>query len=536
MPAQLKPVLDRLTNAVKQFSLAQRVFAVLAAAAIVVAAVFVFGQLNRPTMTPLFSGLSGADAQAVVDQLAANGVRYELADGGSTVLVPTDKVYSERIALAAQGLPKDADGAGYSLLDSLGATSTQFQEQTTYQRAMEGELARTIASMDGVSSASVKLAIPEDTVFAQSKKNPTASVFVRQSGTTPLTANQVQAIVHLVSAAVPNMESSDVAVIDADGHVLSTVGGTGGAGGAGGTMSDQQTTDYEARVSAAVHALLDPLVGAQNVTVTTNAQLNYDATKRTVESYQAQAGVPPLASSTRTEEYGAGGTGATGVLGPDNIAVPGGADTGSGAYRSTSEDVTNAVGKTTEVTEVAPGGVDRQSVSVVLNSGAAGRLDLTALESAISAAAGIDVARGDTLSVQRMPFDTTTAEAAQAALDRADAEAKAAARQHLIQQGAIAGAIVLAVVVVLILLGRRSRKARREALDLGNLEVAAAETETPLLEAAPDDEVPELETLVPAAPDPIAIHREQIAAMADEQPDEVAELLRGWMAESGGRR
>ncbi|MCL2091186.1 MAG: flagellar M-ring protein FliF [Micrococcales bacterium] len=530
MPTQLKPALDRLNSTVKQLTLAQRVFAVLAAAGLVVAVVFVAGWLNRPTMTPLFSGLSGADASAVVDQLSSSGVRYELADGGSTVMVPTSEVYAQRIAMAAQGLPKDADSAGYSLLDGLSATSTQFQEQTTYQRAMEGELARTIAAMDGVGSASVKLAIPEETVFSASKKNPTASVFVRQSGTKPLAANQVQAIVHLVSAAVPDMSSNDVAVIDADGQVLSTVGSSGaGAGG----MADQQTADYEARVSAAVHGLLDPLVGAHNVTVTTNAQLNFDSTKRTVESYQAQEGIPPLASSTRTEEYGAGGDGATGVLGPDNIAVPGGANNGEGTYRSTSEDVTNAVGKTTEVTQAAPGAVERQSVSVVLNSGAAGRLDLTAVESAIVAAAGIDVARGDTLSVQRMPFDTTTAEAAEAALVKAEAAAKAEAQRDMIRQIVIAGLILLAVIIVLVVLGRRSRKARREALDLGNLE--AAETEPTLLEAALA-EIPELEAPpLPAEPDPVAIHREQIAALADEQPEEVAELLRGWMAESGRR-
>ncbi|MCL2467404.1 MAG: flagellar M-ring protein FliF [Micrococcales bacterium] len=525
MPAQLKPALDRILTAVKQFTLAQRVFAVLAAAGIVVAAVAVFGWMSKPTMTPLFSGLSGADASAVVDQLQADGVSYELADGGSTVLVPTDKVYSERIALAAKGLPKDADGAGYSLLDGLSATSTQFQEQTTYQRAMEGELAKTITAMDGVASASVKLAIPEETVFSSHKQNPTASVFVRQVGTKPLAASQVQAIIHLVSAAVPGMEPGHVAVIDADGQVLSTVGGSG----VGGAMADQQTNDYEAKVSASVHSLLDPLVGAQNVTVTTSAKLNYDATKRTVESYQAQEGVPPLASSTRTEEYGQGGDGATGVLGPDNIAVPGGAGNGDGNYRSTSEDVTNAVGKTTEVTQAAPGGVERQSVSVVLDSATAGKLDLVALESAIAAAAGIDVDRGDTLSVQRLPFDTTTAEAAEAALAKAEAEAKAEATRNLVKQIIITALVLLAVVIMLVLMGRRSRKSRREALDLGNLE--AAEPEVALLEAAPL--LPELE---PASePDPIVNKREQIAALADDQPEEVADLLRGWMAESGRR-
>ncbi|MCL2850072.1 MAG: flagellar M-ring protein FliF, partial [Micrococcales bacterium] len=387
-----------------------------------------------------------------------------------------------------------------------------------------GELAKTIAAMDGVGSASVKLAIPEETVFASAKQNPTASVFIRQTGSKPLSATQVQAIVHLVSAAVPGMEPSHVALIDADGQVLSTVGGTIGAG----TMADQQTSDYEAKVSASVHALLDPLVGAQNVTVTTSAVLNYDTTRRTVESYQAQEGVPPLASSTRTEEYGQG-TGATGVLGPDNIAVPGGAN-GDGSYRSTSEDVTNAVGKTTEVTQAAPGALERQSVSVVLNSATAGQLDLVAVESAVAAAAGIDAVRGDTLSLQRMPFDTTNAEAAEAALARAEAEAKAEATRNLIKQVLIGLLVMLGVIVALVMLGRRSRKARREALDLGNLE--SAETEVALLEAVPS--VPELE-MAASEPDPTASKREQIATLADDHPEEVADLLRGWMAESARR-
>ncbi|MCL2424055.1 MAG: flagellar M-ring protein FliF, partial [Micrococcales bacterium] len=381
-------------------------------------------------------------------------------------------------------------------------------------------------AMDGVASASVKLAIPEETVFASNKQDPTASVFVRQAGTKPLSATQVQAIIHLVSAAVPNMEPAHVAVIDADGHVLSTVGGSG----VGGAMADQQTADYETKVTAAVHSLLDPLVGAQNVTVTTSAKLNYDTTKRTTESYQAQDGVPPLASSTRTEEYGQGGDGATGVLGPDNIAVPGGANNGQGNYRSTSEDVTNSVGKTTEVTHAAPGAVERQSVSVVLDAGAAGRLDLVALEVAIAAAAGIDEVRGDTLSVQRLPFDTTTAEAAQAALAKAEAEQKAAATQKFIRQILITALAIIVVVVALVLMARRSRRSRREALDLGNLE--ATEREVALLEAAPS--LPELEPAI-TEPDPIASKREQIAALADEQPEEVADLLRGWMAESGRR-
>lgn len=535
MPAALQSTVDRLSNAVKQFNVVQRVFALIALAAVLVIGFAVYSWATKPTLTPLFSGLSGSDASAVVDQLTKDGVKYELTDGGATVMVPTGSVYSERIKLAAAGLPTNADGTGYSLLDKLSATSTQFQQQTTYQRAMEGELAKTIASMDGVEAATVKLAIPADSVFSDQKKDPTASVFVREKAGVTLDANQVQAIVHLVSAGIAGMKTTDVSVVDANGAVLSTVGATSGA------MADQQTGDYESKIEAAVHRLLDPLVGANNVTVTTTALLNYDQSQKTVESYQADPTTPPLASSTKTEEYtGTGSGSATGVLGPDNIAVPGGTGTpgtGDGSYKSSSQDLTNAVGKTTEVTTAAPGTVQRQSVAVAINSTAGAALDMTAVQSAIAAAAGIDATRGDTLSVQRMPFDTTAAEEAKTALAQADKEAAAAKTQVLIKDGAI-GAVVLLVLIALLVMGaRRSRRAKREALDLGGLQqTTLAEQQRLALEAVETAGLPALEQAEPRGPDPIESKRRQVAALADEQPGEVADLLRGWLAESGQRR
>src|SRR5690606_36009591 len=130
-----------------------------------------------PTYAPLYTGLAATDASAVVEQLEASGVSYQLADGGATVMVPKDSVYQMRLKTAAAGLPAASDG-GYSLLDEMGMGSSEFQQSTTYKRAMEGELAKTISAMKGVETASVQLALPEDTVFVAEKADPTASVFV----------------------------------------------------------------------------------------------------------------------------------------------------------------------------------------------------------------------------------------------------------------------------------------------------------------------------------------------------------------------
>ena len=208
MPAQVRTIIDRLSAAVRQFTLVQRTFLVVAVAAVAVGAVALAGWLGRPTMSPLFSGLSGTDASAITDKLTEDGVRYELSDGGATILVPQSNLYAERIAMAAAGLPANADGDGYSLLDSLPVTASDFQQQTAYQRATEGELGKTVESIDGVEAATVKLALPQDSVFVSEQADPTASVFVRTRPGVTLTTDQVQAIVHLTSAAVTGMSAT----------------------------------------------------------------------------------------------------------------------------------------------------------------------------------------------------------------------------------------------------------------------------------------------------------------------------------------
>lgn len=530
MAEQVKSLMGRLSGAVQGFSLAQRTLALIGVAVLVLGGVALSSWMARPTLTPLFSGLSGTDASAVVEQLNAAGVPYELGDGGSTVLVPAEAVYEQRIAMAAAGLPADADGAGYSLLDSMPMTASEFQQQTTYQRAMEGELARTVGAIDGVETATVKLAIPEETVFVEEQQTPTASVFVRTRAGQTLTADQVQSIVHLVSAGVDGMEPTDVAVIDSTGAVLSAVGEGVTAG-----LADSKTAEYEERTRLAVQAMLDPLVGVGNATVNVSAELDTATTERTTEEFSQPEDVPPLASSTTVEEYEGTGGSATGVLGPDNIAVPDGAAGGTGTYRTESEDVTNSINKTTEVTQQPAGVVQRQSVSVLIDEVAGAAVDMPALEAAVAAAVGIDTARGDQLSVQRLQFDTATAQAAEEALAAAEAAEAAAAQQDLIRQGAIGGLVLLAVIIIAIVLARRSRKARREAVDLGQLDAAAALPVVPL-DGPSEDALPVLPPAPePVVPDTAAIKRAELTALADDDPGEVADLLRGWMTPTGRR-
>src|SRR5450830_468726 len=532
MPTQVTAAFGRFAATLKQFTVAQRTLAVIGLAVLLLGGFAVTSWVSKPTMSPLFTSLSATDASAVVDQLTSQGVAYQLADGGSTVLVPNDKLYAMRLKLAAAGIPANADGAGYSLLDNMGMSSSEFQQQVTYQRALEGELAKTVGAMQGVDAATVKLAIPKDTVFVATKADPTASVFIRTKAGVTLSADQVQAIVHLVSAGIQNMKPTDVAVIDSTGKVLSTVGGELLSGSDG-----QQTGDYQARVSAAVQVLLDQVVGVGKSAVTMNAVLDYDKTQRTSESFTAAPNNPALASSKKSETYTGNGSTATGVLGPDNIAVPSGNST-AGTYASASEDVTNAINKVTELTTTAPGSVRRQSLAVAIDAKAAAGIDMTQLTAMLSAAAGIDATRGDTIAVQAITFDTSAAKTAQDALAAADAQSAKAASASLVKQGAIAGVILLLVLALVIAGARRSRRSRRESLDIGELSRLDRDAD-PLGIGAGADGLPALPAgmaPVPALPDAVAMKRAEISALADEQPAEVADLLRGWLAAPSGRR
>ncbi|MDQ4213196.1 flagellar basal-body MS-ring/collar protein FliF [Microbacterium capsulatum] len=475
MPTLLVRSLDRARRVISGFTLAQRTIAVIGLALLVMGAVALGSWLARPQMSPLFTGLSASDASAVVEQLKSAGVGYELTDGGATILVPDDKVYPQRLAAAAAGLPSDTS-KGYTLLDKMGVTASEFQQSVTYKRAIEGELANTIGAMNGITTATVQLAIPKDSVFVSEKQNPTASVFVKTKNGATLGDNQVQAIVHLTSAAIPGMRPQDVAVTDQNGTVLWAVG----AGLVGG--SSKQATEYETKVASAVGRMLETIVGAGNATVTVAADVANSTSERMDETYTAPTPAPtggPLSSSekTKTESYtGAKGTG-TGVLGPDNIAVPSGAD-GNGAYKSEESTKDNAINKSTQKTVTPAGEVTRQTVSIALNQGVVKGVTAQQVQALVATAAGIDTRRGDTVTVEFVPFSTAAAAGATAALTQAENEKAAQRQADLLRTAIIGGAIVLAAIILVVFLVIRARRRRLALDDSGPIGLLDAMTES----------------------------------------------------------
>jgi flagellar M-ring protein FliF len=534
MPPQISGFFRKMGSGIQNFTTGQKTIAIIGVAVLVLGTVALTAWLGKPAYSPLFSGLKDTDANGIVEQLRKDNVPYEIANGGSTILVPEEKVYDERLKAAAAGLPSAA-ATGYSLLDKLGVTSSEFQQSVTYKRALEGELATTIQAMDGVKTAAVRLAIPEKSVFVDTTPDATASVFVETQPGITLSADKVQAVVHLTSAAIENLKPTNVSVVDSQGNVLSSVGG--GATGS----SSKQAADYQQRTSDSVRAVLDSVVGPGNATVAVAADVTGESAQQRSETFTAAADVPALSESTKTEKFTGTGGGAAGVLGPDNIAVPGGTN-GNGSFDSTDATKNNAVNKVTEDRVIPQGAVKRQTISVAINEAAAAGVNLNSVRALVTAAAGVDPARGDVVTVEMLPFSTAAADNAAASLGAAKAEAEAAQQAELMKTLVIGGSILLAALALIVaaLISWRRRQ-QREPVDLGvglEYEMLPDTGTAPALEGPPATSAIEVS---PPAPMPLPLpgaealaaerRRAQLDAMVAESPSRTAEHLRGLMDE-----
>ncbi len=536
MPQQITTAFSKLIAAIREFTVAQRTLALIGLGIIAVAIIALVSWISQPQMRPLYTDLAPSDAAAITEQLDSQGVKYDLANGGGTIMVPADQVYKLRLNVASSGISPTSEG-GYQLFDNMGMSTSEFQQDVTYKRALEGELAKTINAMDGVETASVQLALPADTVFVSERADASASVFVKTRTGTTLSDDQVQAIAHLVSASIERMPLNNVAVIDAAGNVLSNVDG------AGSVAANKRTVEYESRIQQNVQAMLDRIVGVGNSVVTVTAELDYSNTERTSETFNSNENARPLTERITNEEYEGTGNNATGVLGPDNIAVPEGEEGGTGNYTNTTEERANAVDKVTEHVQIAPGTLRRQAISVAVDQEAAGAMNMADLQAAIATAAGVDEERGDTVNVSRIMFDKSSAEAAQVALAQAQELEAAAAQRELIRNAIIAGAALLAVIVLAIVAGRRRRVEEPAAdevtpLDLGELSLMSQQdNELAAAEALAQIDFPVIPEL-PTAPDAGAVaaekKRQDVVSLADEDPEQVADYLRELM-DVGGR-
>lgn len=530
MKDTLTRTFSRYQRSFMEFTTGQKVVAVLGTAALLLAGFLVFRWAATPSYSPLFGNLSSADASAVIDKLDAEGISYKIAGGGSTIMVPKDKVYSTRIALSGAGLPSGSSESGYAILDKQSFSSSQFQEQTSFKRAMEAELSKTIEAINGVQSAVVHLALPEKQVFADEQKPATASVLVGTKPGTTLGAEQVQAVIHLVASSVDGLDPEKVTVADSTGRVLSTGSADGGAVA---SNRNQQVADYQSEMSQRIQTLLDRVVGPGNSSVAVTANLDFDKAVSEKTTYDHNPNAVPLSQTKQSEVYNGtrpGGVG--GVVGPDgqmdSTTETNGADS-SYEKKATTQD--NAVDKIVERREAAPGDVRSLHVGVVLDAATARTVDPSELQSLIANSIGVDTERGDTVQVSALPFDRTSEATAAKELAAAKKADRSAKQMTLIRNS---GLVVLVCLILLLawLKGRRKAKARVDATNyvveqLRQEQIERARQQQQQLEVSAA--MAALEAGDHAATESM---RDELTALVERQPEDVAALLRGWLVES----
>ena len=483
------------------FTTAQKtIVALLTVVGLVSAGAFV-KWVTAPSYEVLMAGLAPGDAAAVTAELNTAGVPYQLASGGTTVLVPSDSVQAQRLAVAAAGLPEGTT-KGYELLDAQGMTSSSFQQKVAYQRAVEGELSKTLEQMKEVRTATVHLSVPEKELYTDKAAPTRASVLLDTSGSLPRAS--VDSVQRLVAAAVPDLDPAGVTVSDTKGTLLSSDGGS--------TSTAEARQAVEDAAVARADSMLTSVIGAGKAVVRVNAEL--DTTTRSTESetYDPTKTVT-LRKDTAKETYtGNGAPAEAGTVSvPDPVAANGGTCTGGNAYGK--DDVKEEYGVTRSVdkTTSAPGALKRLTVAVVVDSKAGG-LTKQAVTDLVSNAVGVDPKRGDTITVATaaFPADAAAAGAAGTAAGTTD-------YLHLATI-AIAGLVLLLIALTLLRAARRGSVAE---IPLSDLPLVAAD-EQAVIEAASSRAL--------EAPRE-AEHDMKVLELVDSRPDEVSNLIRSWLAE-----
>ena len=386
-------------------------FGVMAGVAAVLTAFFLYvaGAITEPPKTILFSGLESRDAAAVTGKLDSMAVKYDVKDGG-TILVPADQVTKLRMALAQDNLP--AAGVGYEIFDKTDTFgTTAFVQNINHLRALEGELARSIQTIEGVESARIHLVIPERQIFSRDDQSPSASVVLKTRGR--MDRGQVQAIQHLVAAAVASLSADRVAIVDDRGSLLA--GGDDKSGpNALARNQDEDTTNYENTLRQRIEAIVTSVVGAGHVQVQVAADINYNHTQTTSESFDPESKV---VRSTQTVERNAVDTSGGGNAVSVANALPGGAAAGGGdstknSSGSTEETTNYEISKKVTTSTVDGGDIKKLSVAVVVDGTGETTAaykprtaeEMSKITALVKSAMGFDAGRGDQVQVSNMAF------------------------------------------------------------------------------------------------------------------------------------
>ena len=428
---------------------------VVGAVAVFAALFAAFVYLQAPATVPLYTNLAEPDAAAVVGKLRELKVTYSITDGGSTVRVPNEQAADLRLQLASAGLPNGSGVGvvGMEVFDRSNLGITDFAQKLNYQRGLEGELMRTIGRLSAVDQARVHLVLPQDRLFAAQQRDASASVVLKLKAGAKLTEEQISSVKFLVSRSVEGLKPENVGVVDTAGNTLGKADTADGARDKQASMRVEVQHQRELEIERKVQNLLDQAIGKGRSVVKATVALDWDVVEQKVETFSPGTLQPQTRSQKDTREsfagQGADAQAAAGGVPGTQANIPtyqagaaGGAGGGTSSYQKSEVTSNYEVSSDKRAISRAPGELKNVGIAVMIDQ-AVQNIQAEQLTQAVSAAVGLQPARGDQIAVVTVPFDTTMS----ANLAKTIEDETAQARQNdLIQMGVKAGGLVVALI------------------------------------------------------------------------------------------
>ena len=410
---QIIEFFKNITNRFEGLTQGQKVASIVLTGIAIASVVVMTFWAQAPDMRLLYANLPEEDAAAIVEELATKQIPYELSAMGKTIHVPADRVHETRLGLASKGLPQGGE-VGMEIFEEPALGMTEFVQKLNYQRALQGELTRTISTLDAIKTARVHLVIPEEKIFFKEKPKGKASVTLKMNAGRSLTEAQVQGIVHLVASSVQGILPENVAVVDAKGNML-----TGSIGASLEAMIGDTNFKFkrkmEKNLENSIHRMLEEALGPGKVIARVTADLNFEQVERTEETFDPNSQV--VRSEQRNTEAVIGAVPPGGVSGVQALAPTGqnaAGGSGTGAKRNNEKQVLNyEINKVVSRITKPVGEVNKLSISVMIDGvmdenetyKARTQEEMATYLDLVKSAAGFDAERGDIVKVENVQFD-----------------------------------------------------------------------------------------------------------------------------------
>jgi flagellar M-ring protein FliF len=517
----MDPLREQIRALLAKLTLAQKLLIGGTAVAAIVAIFTLVSLMSRPTYVTLFSNLNAQDASKIVERLKEKKVSYKLDDNGKTVMVPKDQLYDLRLSMAGEGLLQSST-VGYEIFDKTNLGASDFVQKLNYRRALEGELARTILTIDEVEGARVHISIPEKALFKEDQKEPTASVMLKLRSA-KISPENIEGIARLVASSVEGLNPKNVSIMDSHGDILSSNTESN-------TLAALSSTQYELQhkvetyLAHQAQSMLDGIVGPSNSIVRVTADLNFNQVEQNVEKFDPDGQV--VRSEQSTEEKSA-----------QSDSLPPGTRTNA---------ITNyEISKSIEHIVAGTGNVNRLSIAVLINGKPVAKEvngkqetqivprtneEITQLTDIVKKAVGFDQRRSDEISFVNLPFDNRLTD--EQFIQKQDA----LPTDNNMQRYVIIGAMVGAVIILFLLIGRL--KSRRVVAPVGqylDMKETVMQEAQKALESVSIDKKP-VPPLPPAEIPLETIHREErrtrVMEYVREKPQDTSKVVKLWLTEN----